>query len=427
MNSINKEKISDFVDVFLENIEIDKNHKHFKYVSNIIKESIYRRIYMYQNIKYIQKKFDNCTNYLIKPNDNGTYSVEDFFLNRLMMSLGKFNFNSMGEIGLGGYSSNREINLDLDSSYKESMAVMNDQNYANQFAVESLVHEIGHALQVSFSNSINRGTGFKYQKDNYLNLLNALKTYKDGKYKDLIVDDNKLDLDGKLQKTDFEGINSHDYSETGYLNSLNLNTHNLDEMMNELEATKVAGMTDEKFVFDSIYDGDTKSGYYEKVPNVVCGYRRWYGISKEMYALVGKNNMFKMQYGNSDTALSEFDQKYKDVSQEMFGNDCISPTSVICFYVNNIEKKNRSYKYYVYIHDFLSRCIEKKVDSILNNNLATKEQISEFVETIDSILNSTLHHTDSKIDNELPHIIRYTSIKEKLLNKLMENKSGFNI
>lgn len=427
MNSINKEKISDFVDVFLENIEIDKNHKHFKYVSNIIKESIYRRIYMYQNIKYIPKNFDNCTNYLIKPNDNDTYSVEDFFLNRLMMSLGKFNFNSMGEIGLGGYSSNREINLDLDSSYKESMAVMNDQNYANQFAVESLVHEIGHALQVSFSNSINRGTGFKYQKDNYIKLLNALKIYKDGKYKDLIVDENKLDLDGKLQKTDFEGINSHDYSETGYLNSLNLNTHNIDEMMNELEATKVAGMTDEKFVFDSIYDGDTKSGYYEKVPNVVCGYRRWYGISKEMYALVGKNNMFKMQYGNSDTAISEFDQKYKDVSQEMFGNDCISPTSVICFYVNNIEKKNRSYKYYVYIHDFLSRCIEKKVDSILNNNLATKEQISEFVETIDSILNSTLHHTDSKIDNELPHIIRYTSIKEKLLNKLMENKSGFNI
>lgn len=427
MNSINKEKISDFVDVFLENIEIDKNHKHFKYVSNIIKESIYRRIYMYQNIKYIPKNFDNCTNYLIKPNDNGTYSVEDFFLNRLMMSLGKFNFNSMGEIGLGGYSSDREINLDLDSSYKESMAVMNDQNYANQFAVESLVHEIGHALQVSFSNSINRGTGFKYLKDNYLNLLNALKTYKDGKYKDLIVDDNKLDLDGKLQKTDFEGINSHDYSETGYLNSLNLNTHNLDEMMNELEATKVAGMTDEKFVFNSIYDGDEKSGYYEKVPNIICGYRRWYGISKEIYALVGENTMFKMQYGNSDTALSEFDQKYKDVSQEMFGNDCISPTSIICFYVNNIEKANRSYKYYVFIHDFLSKCIEKKVDSILNNNLATREQVSDFVDTIDSILNSTLHHTDSKIDNELPHIIRYTSIKEKLLNKLMENKSGFNI
>ena len=32
------------------------------------------------------------------------------------------------------------------------MKVINDQNYANQFAVESLVHEIGHALQVSFSN-----------------------------------------------------------------------------------------------------------------------------------------------------------------------------------------------------------------------------------------------------------------------------------
>lgn len=427
MNSINKEKISDFVDVFLENIEIDRNHKHFNYVSNIIKESVYRRIYMYQNIKYIPKKFDNCTNYLIKPNDDGKYSIEDFFINRLMISLGEINFNSMGEIGLGGYTSHREISLNLDTSYKESMKVINDQNYANQFAVESLVHEIGHALQVSFSNSINQGTGFKYQINNYINLLNALKTYKDGKYKDLIIDETKLDINGKLQKTDFEGINSHDYSETGYLDRLKLNTHNLDEMMNELEATKVSGMVDEKFVFDSIYDGDAKSGYYEKVPNIVCGYRRWYGISKELYTLIGKNNLFKMQYGNADTALFEFDEKYKDVSQNMFGNDCTSPTAVICFYLDSIAQPNRSYKYYVLIHKFLARCIENKVDRILNNNLATNEQISEFVKNIDSILNSTLHHTDSKIDNELPHIIIYTSIKERLLKKFMENKSVFTI
>ena len=423
MADINKEKISDFVDVLLDNIEIDKNHKHFKYVSNIIKESVYKRICMYQNIKYIPKDFDNCTNYLIKPNDDGTYSLEDFFLNRLLISLGKYDFGSMGEVGLGGYSSNREIHLSLDKSYNESMTAMNDQKYANLFAVESLVHEIGHALQVSFSNSINQGIGRGYQKRNYINLLNSLKTYKNGKYQDLIVDEASIDVNGKMQKTDFEGISSHDYSETGYLNGLKLNTHNLDEMMNELEATKVSGMVDEKFIFDSIYDENSKSGYYEKVPNIVCGYRRWYGISKELYALVGKNSMFKMQYGNSDIALYEFDQKYKDISQKMFGDDCISPTAIICFYVDSIAKPDRSYKYYVFVHEFLARCMEKKIEEILNNNLATDEQISEFIKTIDSILNSTLHHINPEVDNKLPHIIRYNSIKEQLLNKLIENKS----
>ncbi len=423
MADINKEKISDFVDVLLDNIEIDKNHKHFKYVSNIIKESVYKRIYMYQNIKYIPKGFDNCTNYLIKPNEDGTYSLEDFFINRLLISLGKYDFGSMGEVGLGGYSSNGEIHLSLDKSYNESMAIMNDQKYANLFAVESLVHEIGHALQVSFSNSINQGIGRGYQKRNYINLLNSLRIYKNGKYKDLIVDEANIDVNGKMQKTDFEGISSHDYSETGYLNGLKLNTHNLDEMMNELEATKVSGMVDEKFIFDSIYDENSKSGYYEKVPNIVCGYRRWYGISKELYALVGKNNMFKMQYGNSDIALYEFDQKYKDVSQKMFGDDCISPTAVICFYVDSIAKPDRSYKYYAFVHEFLARCMEKKIEEILNNNLATDEQISEFIKTIDSILNSTLHHINPEVDNKLPHIIRYNSIKEQLLNKLIENKS----
>lgn len=428
MSNINIEKINDFVDVFLDNIQIDKNYKHYKYVSNLIKKSIYRRIIMYQDIEYIPKDFDNCTNYLIKPNDDGTYSIEDFFLNRLMMSLGEINFNSLGEAGFGAYSSRRDINLDLDESYKVAIAIVHDKQYAIQFAEESFIHEIGHALQVSFSNSINQGIGYgKSKTTNYLNLLNALKTYKDGKYKDLLIVESELDVNGKILNTDFEGISSHDYSiETGYLNkTLGVDTHFLDEMMNELEATKVAGMTDERFVFDSIYDEGTKSGYYEKVPNIVCGYRRWFGISKELYALIGKNNMFKMQYGNADIALFEFDQEYKDVSQEMFGNNCVSPTSVICFYVNNIEKKNRSYKYYIYIHDFLSKCIEKKIDGILNNDLITKEQISKWVKTIDSILNSTLHHIDSKIDSELSHIIRYNNIKEKLLNRIMENKSGF--
>lgn len=423
LNEINKEKISDFVDVFLQNIRIDRNHKHFISVSNIIKKSIYERAVMYQNIGFIPENFDHCTNYLIKPNENGKYSIEDFLLNRLFISLCDYNFESMGEIGLGGYC-DKKIALSLDESYNQAMRITNDQKYSNAFAAESLVHEIGHALQSSFINSINRGIGFKYQTVNYLNLLDALKNCKNGKYKHLIVDAEKIDISDKLQKADFEGFNSHNYGESGYIKSfLKIDLHNVDEMMNELEALKVTKMTDESYKFDLIYDeNNAKSGFYEMVPNVVCGYRKWYGISKEFYALLGKKNTFILQYGNTDSCLYGFDQKYKDISQQMFGEDYISPISIINYFVNNIYGENRTYKDYLMLHEFLARCIDKKTNELLERDISSSEEIKEFIELIDSILKSTLHHVDFDVDENLPHIIIYNNINKKLNQRLTEKK-----
>ena len=81
---MNKEKISDFVDVWAETVGL----KETRYI-NVIKNDILKRCAMYEKeISTISTKDDSCDSYIIKP-VNESYSLEDFFLNRLMLGLRK--------------------------------------------------------------------------------------------------------------------------------------------------------------------------------------------------------------------------------------------------------------------------------------------------------------------------------------------------
>ena len=418
-NKFDKEKISDFVDVFLETINIDRNHPYFSDVSLTIKNAISRRILLYKEFNYIPADIDNFKNYLIKPYEDGKYSLEDFFLNRLFISLSDYCYSYPNGIGEGSYVDG-EISVDFDHSYREAMDRTHDQQYANSFAIEALIHEVGHALQVSFSGSLKQVHGHKYRTENYLKLLENLKEYKNGKYNSLLVSKDDLELDGQVIYEDASGMQSKikggKYS--------GFDTRNIDEMMNELEATKLASLNKEIYKYDYIYDNGNITDYYTMVPSIACAYSRWYGISKEFFALLGKANVFQAQYGNPEPIFERFDNDYQDISGEMFG-DSVTPMQTLKFYVDKINEHNRSYKYYLFAHEFLARCIAKKVDKVLEEkpNIPL-EYVKDYEDKIDSIIHSTLHHMDPAVDASLKHIQIYNDIKEKLNSKLDEESFG---
>ena len=118
---MNKEKISDFVDVWAQTVGLTEN----RYI-NVIKSDIAKRCSMYEmQIPSISITDDECKAYIIKP-VNGQYSIEDFFLNRLMLGLREIDFSGALEGNGGEYiAQTKSLNVNvglLDSKITEKSA-----------------------------------------------------------------------------------------------------------------------------------------------------------------------------------------------------------------------------------------------------------------------------------------------------------------
>ncbi|MBO5005757.1 MAG: hypothetical protein J6D03_11220 [Clostridia bacterium] len=144
---MDRQKINDYIDAYSKAIQLPDNY------TKILKELMPKIIEKYsKTISSVSVEQDDYTRYVIKP-VNGEYSVEDFFLNRLMRNVWAVDGNSIAK----GDFSPTDMRISIDETKLESQLngrideSRGDFNEIAEIAKKKVImHEFEHALQTQY-------------------------------------------------------------------------------------------------------------------------------------------------------------------------------------------------------------------------------------------------------------------------------------
>ena len=419
---MNKEKINDFIDVYSQELNLTEE------IKQNLKELISNLVLKYQNAaKVVNIQKDMNERYIINP-QNDDYSLEDFFLNRLLHNVIKVNKvynlrnNTKGQyiqkekkIELSDSAIDNQIDSKLIDKFESSYETV--QQLARKKVIN---HEFEHGLQSRFDNG---GISDNAQTF-YLSLIKRLKEYKDGKYADQIIDEKKIVAKDIFSQTRISG---------GFANSSkNGRKECLTEIFNESESIDVSNCQKQ---MDIIFkNGDKLPIYNTESSN--------YLITNYAYmlkSLIGENLTFDSMYFDPDKTEKIFEERYGDIIEEAYGDDYktlrgskLSALDVLESILNDIknskihEINTKSKK----LNLVLVRCLERNVD--IGKKIYSKQELQEQINTFkkymiindDKWQNSQLEHVNiiTKLEQEVEQTID-TSIDETL-KKYWENGSN---
>ena len=141
---MNKIKVEKVVDVFCDNLNIT----NIRY-RDIIKELMINIISHYEKCGVME--IEDKQQYIIK-NDNDKYTIEDFFLNRLLFNVTSFEVKDYG--GRADYSDYQRkitINRNKISTLLDKYSNLSFTDEQKFLAAKKVImHEFEHALQTKF-------------------------------------------------------------------------------------------------------------------------------------------------------------------------------------------------------------------------------------------------------------------------------------
>ena len=227
---MNKEKINDFITVWAQTIGLTNSK-----CIDVIREDIIKRCAIYEDVMpSVSTDEDKCQAYIIKPID-GKYSLEDFFLNRLMLGLREMDISGAGEGNNADYNADKKVfSIDIkgmssrfDDKVKRHKGL---EGKKNKIITKTIEHEIGHCLKTTFTDGCKEsGENAEKFEDIYRRLINNLATYKDGKYAAQIKKVSELNFSEKSKKIK-TGIKEM------AVKKRYADTTPIDELLNETEA-----------------------------------------------------------------------------------------------------------------------------------------------------------------------------------------------
>jgi hypothetical protein len=415
-----KEKISDFVDVWAETIGL----KETRYI-NLIKSDIAKRCNMYEDtFPTISTKDDSCDAYIIKP-VNGEYSLEDFFLNRLMLGLREIDFGET--FGFGAYNAaDKQIWYDfglIDSRVNDTAKHHPGLNGKNvQIAKKSFEHELGHCLKSSFTDGFKAQIGMGREQDTlYKELINNLSKYQNGKYASKIkqIQEFKLNEESKAIKTgvkDSENIYGTDIDK-------------IDELLNEIEALELTNSNEihDKKRLRNEQGINSNTGNYVNVYNYISGYSTMTGYGDILKTILGKEDSFFAEYISSKDILKNFDREYSDIVQDVWGLDPkkMSPTRCLCIDFNDLVMvKHFDEKIMLKLDEFFAKCYERKVEKSITQGQGTlsKESIEKVLKDIEQFQARLTTNDDPKKREQLAHNVVFNNIKTRMNELELQNK-----
>lgn len=411
---MNKEKISDFVDVWAETVGL----KETRYI-NVIKNDILKRCAMYEKeISTISTKDDSCDSYIIKP-VNESYSLEDFFLNRLMLGLRKIDFSSALEGNSGEYTAGNKslsVNVGMLNSRISEKATRHKglENKNIQIIKKTIEHELGHCFKSAFTNGYKAPLYSDRTQDSiYENLINNLTNYKNGKYANQI-------------KTVKE-LNSNEYSEeikVGVHDSKANYNHDfrvqwIDEMLNEAEALELTSSNDihETWPLQNDQGKNSPSGNYVNVYNYISGYSTFTGYGNIFKAILGKEKCFNAEYISSIDIFKEFDKEYADIVKEVWGLDNCLPIQAMYLDFNALlNKKQFNENIMLKLDEFFVKCYQKKIDKIItqNNGNIDKSFVESVLKDIENFQSRLTTNDDPQKRALLAHNVIFNDITSRI-------------
>lgn len=420
---MNKEKISDFVDIWAQAVGLTET----RYI-NVIKSDIAKRCAMYEkHFPSISTKDDDCGAYIIKP-VNGKYSLEDFFLNRLMLGLREVSFSEALEGNGGEYTANyKSLNVNaglLNSKINEKATRHVGLRGKNvQIIKKTIEHELGHCLKSSFTNGYKAPLGTGREQDvTYENLINTLLSYKNGKYASRIKTIQELDSQGQ---SDTIKTGVHD-AKVNYNNDFRIQW--IDELLNETEALELTNSNEphEKWELQDERGRNSATGNYVNVYNYISGYSTFTGYGSILKSLLGKRDSFYAEYISSVDIFKQFDQEYADIVQDVWGLDPQRYPPMKCIFMDFNDLVNSKYfdeNIMLKLDEFFARCYERKVEKAItrsSGNLSPEliELISKKIETFQSRLTT---NDDPNKRDALAHNVIFNNIRTRINELSIQN------
>lgn len=419
---MDKVKINDFVDVWAKTIGLTEA----RYI-NVIKNDIIKRCTIYEKISpTVSIEDDYCKAYIIK-DVNGKYSIEDFFLNRLMLGLREVDFSGALEGHSGEYvGQDKTLNVNvgfIDSKISDKATRHSGLKGKNvQIIKKTIEHELGHCFKTQFNDGFKAPFGNRKQDEVYKALINNLANFENGKY--------------ARQIKGIEEFNLEEYSnkiKTGVRDSRKYYSSDdrikwIDELLNEIEALELTNSNEihEKWPLQDKNKNDSKSGNYVNVYNYLSGYATITGYGDIFKTILGKKDAFHAEYISSVEVFKKFDEEYADIVYDVWGLDPAKISPIECLYQDFhdlINKRIFDEEIMLKLDEFFAKCFERRVDSIIaqNNGIVSKEIYEQTFKKIEEFGAKLTTNDDKQKRDSLAHNIVFNNIKAKL-NTLITSK-----
>lgn len=394
---MNIEKINDFIDAYSRALELKPRY------TRALKELLPKLIQKYsQQIQKISDKQDDYDGYIIKP-DNGKYSIEDFFLNRLMRNVLSIQVNNIpGDNDKGGYHAGAEcisfnpslILRQLDGKLPENMAGL-DQ-IKETAAKKVIMHEFEHALQTQ----LKRGNGVQHPSDQriYKKIIDEILKIKNGKYKDKIQTFDEIARRPSTNKmVKHNGLISSSYS-----SSIIGNTN---EIFNETESLEMAGSKVQARVTYA-------DGSYFPIRNAESSNKNITNYGDFIKILVNPKSTFIGMYIEPEMMFKTFNSQYGDIFKEAYGNEKKAWDNLM-EQINKIKSTNAKQDHLM-LQTILAKCLDKKVEQTIQAGKLTPENLPQIQSAIMTFENNMISHKDKNVRDGLEHIQILESISEKV-------------
>lgn len=351
------EKINDFVDCWAKAINVPVEY------ANIVKEVIPYLIQKYSSsfpngITVNQDPYDK---YVIKPT-NGVYSLEDFFLNRLLRNVWSFQKDSKYK---GDYQpSDMSIHFNEEKIRNQLNKVLDtkrsDFNQLKKDAARKVkMHEFEHAFQTRYSNEC---LDIRYRMA-YKNIIDEIRNYKGGKYETITYSYEEL-------KNKNPYANFDKYLSTGFhfsSNNKSIKTYRevkgfdeLNEIFNETESLDSAKTTKQGYI-------QYRDGSYMVVRNAESSN---YSITEYGYLLkiiLGNQISFIGMYLNPSVVIQIFNETHKDIFKDSFKNNK-DPWENLLNQLYKIKQTNDQ-KEHLFLQEVLAKCMSQKIEKGLITNV----------------------------------------------------------
>lgn len=347
---------------------------------------------------------------IIKRGDSLAY----FFLNRFLNNIRNCNIESELNLdgGKGEYiNSKQELNLHSFASIQQVTKnklqdrFLPDSETLKKATLKVFDHEVGHALQTSFTGTIG------YNDTKFIELLNALHTNSPSLFNSY----QELSLAPlQMTKKGMDVVRKKDkYEQARAFYAPNSYTTYLDEIFNEDEALHVSDIKSAQFHYP--YDSDTSRAVY----NYESSNYRITPYASMMKILIGKKHTFEVMYGDSVKLYAYFDNFTKE-AQTFFSSDKrnVPPMYVVLEKLHLIKsgKNLNEVKENCFELDlFFTKCLETKINKFLANPQLSEKQLEELLDMVNLFEQNLMQSNKRLPANQIIDFIK-DQLNQRLVN-----------
>lgn len=401
---MNKVKVNDFVNAYAKAVNLSEDIRTtlLELMENIIRK--YEKI-----VPNIPVTLDDSNVYVIKP-VNGKYSVEDFFLNRLMRNVwevsnitewdiqnGFANEHTKGQFDVNMQSLNiNQVNL-LAQMEKYRNYLGEDYDKMSKTAIKKVImHEFEHALQTKYNNDLDL-----YRKGVYAKIIGEIEKLQ--KYSNNIKkhDDFSKEIVRTMDYMFCSTRISSSYPNENKKTYRDVNGNdNLYEILNESESLEMSGQV--SYLNRTFKDGNQ---FPYRNPESSNAEITNYG---DLFKIVfGKRASFNLMYLDPLKGFEDFNKKFNEIFQNEYQSDK-DAIEIFITAITNIKKTN-SEEEHLKLNTTLARCLEKRIKNA--NEKVSSEKLNE---SLNEFRKYCVKNNDKQKNMNLEHIKVLDGLKELL-------------